>query len=191
MELLSVLKTELSRDQRMAIVSNGSPVEPDVQLALALRILGGGSHHDFAMLFRIATITVYAVFNATINAINNLLALPGVPLEDIEKLQKLAERFILSRWTQNPLFGVVGALEGIALKLQSLTTNMYPETIGVERATTQYLFRLLWTQIIDSCTCQPWLSVAPMNILHFPYRLGIALKNGGLPDGYKIAADAA
>jgi hypothetical protein len=117
MELISVLKTELSRDQRMAIVSSGSPDEPAVRLALTLRILGGGSHHDLAMLFRIATINVYAVFHATINAINNLLALTGVPLEDIEKLQKLAERFVLSRRTHNPLFCVVGALDGIFLKI--------------------------------------------------------------------------
>jgi hypothetical protein len=116
-ELLAVLQTELSKDQRMAIVSSGSPIEPAVRLALTLRILGGGSHHDLAMLFRIATITVYAVFHATIDAINNLLALPGVPPKDTAKLQKLAEGFVLSRRTQNPLFGVVGALDGIALRI--------------------------------------------------------------------------
>jgi hypothetical protein len=104
MELLSVLKTEISKDQRMAIVSSGSPVEPAVRLALNLRILGAVSHHDLAMLFCIDTITVYAVFNATIDAINNLLALSGVPLEDTEKFQKLEEGFLLSRRTQNSLF---------------------------------------------------------------------------------------
>jgi hypothetical protein len=81
MELLAVLQTELSNDQRMEIVSSGSPVEPAVRLALTLRILGGGSHHDLAMLFRVATTTVYAVFHATIDAINNLLALPGIHLK--------------------------------------------------------------------------------------------------------------
>jgi hypothetical protein len=101
----------------MAIVSSGSPVEQAVRLALTLRILGGESHHDLAMLFRIATITVYAVFHATIDAINNLLELPGVILEDTAKLQKLAEGFVLSRRKQNPFFGVVGALDGIALKI--------------------------------------------------------------------------
>jgi hypothetical protein len=65
-------------------------VEPAVRLALTLRIPGGGSHHDLAMLFRVATITVYAVFHATIDAINNLFALPGVPLEDTVKLRKLS-----------------------------------------------------------------------------------------------------
>jgi hypothetical protein len=82
MELIPVFQTEISNDQRKAIVLSGSPVETAVRLALTLRILGGGSHHGLAMLFRIATTTVYAVFNATVNAMNNVLALPGVPLED-------------------------------------------------------------------------------------------------------------
>jgi hypothetical protein len=55
MELLAVLQSELSNDQRMAIIFTGSPVEPAIRLPLTLRILGGGSHHDLAMLFRIAT----------------------------------------------------------------------------------------------------------------------------------------
>jgi hypothetical protein len=117
MELLAVLQTELSKDQRMAIVSSGSPVEPAMRLALTLRILGIGSYHDLAMLFFVATITVYPGFHATIDAINDFLALPGVPLGDTAKLQKLAERLVLSRRTQNPFFCVAGSLDDIALKI--------------------------------------------------------------------------
>jgi hypothetical protein len=101
MEHLAVLQSELSNDQRMVIISSGSPVEPAIRLALTLRILGGGLHHDLAMLFRIATVTVYS----------------GVPLEDTAELRKLEEGFALSRRSQNPPFGVVGALDGIALKI--------------------------------------------------------------------------
>jgi DDE superfamily endonuclease len=192
MELLSVLKTELSRDQRMEMVSSGSPVEPAVRLALTLRVLGGGSHHDLAMLFRIATITVYALFNATIIAINNLLALPGVPLEDIEKLQKLAERFVLSRWTHNPLFGVVGALDGIALKITKPDDEHVPRNYWCRKG----YYAIPVKAVMDSSYRLMHISAMAVGSTHdslpFPFsKLGIALENGGLPDGYWIAADAA
>jgi hypothetical protein len=77
MELLSVLQTELFKDQRMEIVSSGSPVEPAVRLALTLRIYGEGSHHDLAMLFLIATITVYAVFMPQLTQLTIFSCCPG------------------------------------------------------------------------------------------------------------------
>jgi hypothetical protein len=151
----------------MAIVSSGSPVESAVRLALTLLILSGGSHHDLAMLFRIATVTVYSVFHATIDAINNLLSLPGVPLEDAADLRKLAECCALSRRTQNPrYFGIVGALDGIALKLSKPDDGHVPRNYWCRKG----YYAIPAQAVVDSrnrFTYMSAMAVGSMTLLHF------------------------
>jgi DDE superfamily endonuclease len=192
MELLAVLQSELSNDQRMAIISSGSPVEPAIRLALTLRILGGGSHHDLAMLFRIATVTVYSVFHATIDAINNRLSLPGVPLEDTAELRKLAEGFALSRRSQNPIFGVVGALDGIALKISKPDDGHVPRNYWCRKG----YYAIPVQAVVDSRYRFTYMSAMAVGSTHDSLafslsQLGIALERDGMPEGYWIAADAA
>jgi hypothetical protein len=85
MELLAVLQMELSKDQRMAIVSSGSPGDSHLRCASALEDCITTLPCCFALLLLLFMLFFYA----TIDAINDLLALPGVPLEDAAKLQKL------------------------------------------------------------------------------------------------------
>jgi hypothetical protein len=192
MELLSVLQTDLSKGSANGNCLEWFPVEPAVRLALTLRILGGESHHDLAMLFRIANITVYAVFHATIDAINNLLALIGVPLEDTAKFQKLAEGFVLSRRTQNPLFGVVGALDGIALKITKPDDEQVTRNYWCRKG----YYAIPVQAVVDSSYLFMYMSAMAVCSTHdslaFSFsKLRIALENGWLPNGYWIAEGAA
>jgi hypothetical protein len=77
MELLAVLQTELSKDQRMEIVSSGSPVEPGKGLALTLRILGGGSHHNLTMPFSLLLLLFMLVFMPQLTQLTIFSRFPG------------------------------------------------------------------------------------------------------------------
>ena len=44
--------------------------------------------------------------------------MPGLPLSDAGKLRKLANGFQSSREYNNPLYGCVGALDGIAISIR-------------------------------------------------------------------------
>jgi hypothetical protein len=79
--LLNVLLPDLRRDVSMALRSSGGRVEPDIRLALTLRLLAGASYLDTAMLFAVSRSSCYAVFHETISSIPSRLELPGLPLE--------------------------------------------------------------------------------------------------------------
>jgi hypothetical protein len=67
--LLNVLLPDLLRDVSMALRSSGGRIEPEIRLALTLRLLAGASYLDTVMLFAISRSSCYAVFNETINSI--------------------------------------------------------------------------------------------------------------------------
>jgi hypothetical protein len=75
------------------------------------------SHHDLTMLFRIARSTVFSIFFATLCVITKRLRLPGIPIHDNEKLERLAMGFTSSRLGFSPLYGCIGAVDGIAIKI--------------------------------------------------------------------------
>jgi Villin headpiece domain len=117
-ELLTILKPSLERDARRAKNGSGGLVQPDIRLAILLRILAGASYIDLQLVFRIARSTVFAMFNSTLCAILSTLKMSGVPVGDALKMRELAEAFRTSRVSPNPLWGCIGALDGIALPIQ-------------------------------------------------------------------------
>jgi DDE superfamily endonuclease len=115
-----------------------------------------------------------------------------VPLEDTEKLRKLAEGFALSRRTQNPLFGVVGFFDGIALKITKPDDAHVPRNYWCRKG----YYAIPVQAIVDSSYIFMNMSAMAVGSTHDSLafslsKLGIALEHGGLPDGYWIAADAA
>jgi hypothetical protein len=90
-------------------------VEPALRLGLTLRILAGASYLDMVMLFRVARSTAFEIFHGTVDAINCALDMPSIPVSDRSRLQALAQGFCLSRTPASPLYGCVGALDGIAI----------------------------------------------------------------------------
>jgi DDE superfamily endonuclease len=52
--------------------------------------------------------------------------MPGVPVDDSLKMRELAEAFRTSRVVPNPLWGCIGALDGIALPVQKPLDKYFP-----------------------------------------------------------------
>jgi hypothetical protein len=75
--LLALLEGDLTRDTRMAGRSSGGRVEPAVKIALTVRMLSESSSLDVIILFRVASSTVYDVFNSTVSSIPKRIAMPG------------------------------------------------------------------------------------------------------------------
>jgi hypothetical protein len=115
--LLSLLKLDLTRDMGMASRSSGCRVDPEVRLALTIRMLSGASYLDLMSLFRVASFTMYDPFHRTIASIIKRIAMPALPFQHNE-LQNLALSFKSSRQPPNPLYGCVAPLDGICIEVQ-------------------------------------------------------------------------
>jgi hypothetical protein len=100
----------------MALRSSGGRVEPAVRLALTIRMLVGASLLDMTLVFRIASSTVYGVFHSTVASIPKRIAMPGLPVSRLN-LHSLALAFIGSRQPPNPLYGCIGAVDGICIEI--------------------------------------------------------------------------
>ena len=94
------------------------PVPPETSLAVTLRMLAGGSYLDMQTSYRIRPSTIYRVFHRTCDALMSVLHLPGLPTT-VNGLEEAAMAFKLSRRPPSPLTGCVGALDGIAIKIQT------------------------------------------------------------------------
>jgi hypothetical protein len=115
--LLNVVRPDLERDGAMALRSSGGRIEPEIRLALTLRLLAGASYLDAVMLFGISRTACYEVFHETVNSFLGRLDLPGLPFDDLSKLQTMSREFTVSRNHHNPVVGCVGAVDGIAVKI--------------------------------------------------------------------------
>jgi hypothetical protein len=84
----------------MASRSSGGRVGLEVRLGQTIRMSSGASYLDMMMLFRVASSTIYDVFQMRMASIMRLLAMPGQPFLQNE-LQNLALSFTNSRQPPN------------------------------------------------------------------------------------------
>jgi hypothetical protein len=124
--LLNVIRPDLERDTGMALRSSGGRIEPEIRLALTLRLLAGASYLDAMMLFGISRSFCYVVFHSTVNSILSRLDMSGLPFDDISKLNTMSRDFTESRAHFNSLVGCVGAIDGIAVKIAKPRDNFVP-----------------------------------------------------------------
>jgi hypothetical protein len=189
--LLCTLKSDLTRDMHMASRSTGGRVEPDVRLALTLRILSGASYLDMVMLFRVASSTVYHVFHSTVKSITRRIAMPGLPLQQSE-LQNLALSFTNSRQPPSLLYGCVAALDGICVEIQKPLDMYGPRDFycrkGMYAIPAQALVDAKYRFLYLSAKCA---GSTPDGIAWESSSLGLRLRREPLPTGFWIAGDAA
>jgi hypothetical protein len=95
--LLSLIYPDLERVPGMASRSSGGRVEPEIRLALTLRQLPGASYQDAMMLFGISRSSCYQMFHRTVNSILYHLEEPGLPFDNIGRLNTMAREFAESR----------------------------------------------------------------------------------------------
>lgn len=167
-------------------------MSPAMRLALTLRLLAVGSYLDQVLSFRLAGCTVYHILRSTVYTIHSTLPMPGVPLEDTRSLQGLATKFHNSRTLPNPLFGCIGALDGIAIKIAKPADNYVPRNFFCRKghyaipvqAVADASYRFLYMS--EKCPGSTHDSVT----FHVS-SLARRLRRGELLPGYWIAGDAA
>ena len=93
LSLLNVIRPDLERDGVMAARSSGGRIEPEIRLALTLRLLAGSSYLDSTVLFGVSRPFFYAVFLETVDSILGHLKLPGLLFDDLSKLQTMSREF--------------------------------------------------------------------------------------------------
>jgi hypothetical protein len=100
--------------QRMATVSSGSDVSPLISLAVALRMLAGGSYLDLAFGYDIGDSTVNPILWKVINAIDKHINNIYFPLEDPVALKILEKGF--SNILHGSYRGAVAADDGVVFR---------------------------------------------------------------------------
>jgi hypothetical protein len=102
----------------------GAFAEPAVRLAITLRILHGASYHDLVMFYKISTATAYNIFHDFVDAIVRTIPMNSLQdaIRDGKKMTELPLLYLIyffsiSRSIPSTLSRVLGALDGIAVKV--------------------------------------------------------------------------
>ena len=107
----------------------GGFVEYELRLAMTLRYMAGGSYLDLMYLFGVKKSSLYAIMWQTLEQLDTCTALPDLTLErdvnDQQRCRALAAGFV-SRTRCTHVTGCIGALDGMALKIEQPTTSDNP-----------------------------------------------------------------
>jgi DDE superfamily endonuclease len=167
-------------------------VTPETRLALTLRLLAGASYLDVAMLFRLGTTTVYVIFNETIKVLWRHLPMPGLPLENLREMQRLADGFSSSRGRAVVLHGCIGALDGLSVENQKPSDEHNPRDYycrkGMYALPVQAVVDSKYRFLFMSAKCRGSTGNA---VAWAASTEGAKLQQGQMPSGFWIAADAA
>jgi DDE superfamily endonuclease len=188
--LLNTLEPYIQCDSEMGRRSSGCAISPSTRLAVALRILAGASYVDVYFAFRVSVATAYANTHYIAGIIQKAFALPGIPFSEETKLASMARAFTQSR--RSPLFGCMGALDGILIPIQKPPDHLSPRKYFCRKG----YYAIPLQVVCDSSYRFLFLSGRTAGATHdsLAYSVSIlheALANNSLPDGYWIAGDEA
>jgi DDE superfamily endonuclease len=189
--LLRLLGDELTLEIRMAARSSGGRVEPAIRLALMIRMLSGASYLDMMILLRLALSTAYDVFHSTAASITTRIAMHGLPSAQAE-LQCPALAFSTSGQHQNPLYGCVGAVDGICIEIPKPADEYglpgFYCRKGMYAIPAQVLVDAKYRFLYLSAKCT---GCTPDEIAWESSSLGMLLRSASILLGFWIAGDAA
>ncbi len=174
-----------------------------VRLSITLRMLAGASYADLKIIHCVGKTTIYKCFKRTIEALDLVLDKLSFPVTDVAKLEALASGFDRKGPDQGMarvLTGIVGALDGIAIKIMKpkIRDGIFNPLNYFNR---KYFFSLNVQAIVDSEKRFLWISAIHEGSSHDSTafgstRLGLYLKDKGFPTDSKgvrffIAGDEA
>jgi hypothetical protein len=188
--LLNKLEPFMVCDLEMARRSSGSAISPSTRLAMALRMLAGASYVDVFFAFKVSQAAAYANTHYVVGLIRKAFALPGIPLSDETKLAEMARAFTQSR--KSPLFGCIGALDGILIPIQKPPDHLSPRKYFCRKG----YYALPLQVVCDSSYRFLFMSGRTAGATHDSLAFSVSalwesLANSSLPDGYWIAGDEA
>ena len=108
----------------MARRNAGAAISRSARLAIALRMLACASHVDIYFGFKMSPAAAYKNKPRVVRLINEILPLPGIPIQDERKLQALERSFTQSR--ESPLFGAIGAVDRILIPIRKTPDHLCP-----------------------------------------------------------------
>ena len=115
--LLSPVHDLLNRRFVAASDYSRETILAEIRPAIILRMFAGGSCCDICSAYQIKELTIFEFFNSTSYALMERLHLEGFPKTKVA-LQSFAQGFQTSRPDASSLFGCLGALDGICVKIK-------------------------------------------------------------------------
>lgn len=114
-DLLSKISPRLQRYRKMAELSSGSYVEPEIRLAVTLRFLAGGSYIDIGDAYNVDhdTLSAHIVW-PTCEAIDEELQNIVFPIQDSVALAEIERGWFAV--SHGRLAGTVGAIDGLVVR---------------------------------------------------------------------------
>ncbi len=103
------------RNNKHARNSSGSGITTEICLSMTLRYLSGGSFLDIIDMHGVGKSTFYRLLWATVEGINKVINMDGIPTKNHSALAKLSAGF--ERLNSGALVGCVGAIDGIAIEI--------------------------------------------------------------------------
>ena len=103
-----------------SLQSRGGLIPGEVKVALALRLLAGGSYLDLMPLFDVSVPRIYAILDVFISWVLKTFDFPlwgYLQNENWDALRAIAEPFSCS--SQGVLNGTIGALDGLAVRIRA------------------------------------------------------------------------
>jgi hypothetical protein len=116
-DLLRLIASDLeisARGKISATNSSGDSIPPMIQLAIALRLLAGGSYLDIAFGYNVGNSTVYLVFWKVLEAIDRRVHNIRFDYEDENKIREMESEF--SQLSKGAFPGTVLAGDGVVFR---------------------------------------------------------------------------
>lgn len=179
----------LLSDRRMTGMFSPIPVE--LQLSMTLRFLAGGSHLDIMDLHGVGYSTFYRCLWRTCYALDKCLPM-SFNVADEDEMAQLEDGF--ARLTRHVLRGIVGAIDGLAVKIIKPHICEVPDPMAYYNR--KGFFALNVQAICDSQRRFRWFSAATCGSTHdatafAATRLSRRLGAGQMGEKWCIAADEA
>jgi len=194
--LLDVIRPHISAKEPAKASGNSGVIVPEVRLAVALRVLAGGSLHDLKMAWHIYSRNeIYHSLWLVVDAINAApeFAFSGVPFDDVDALNELEQEFAALCPAQ-VIRGAVFALDGCVFWQKNPGRAVHnPSRYHCER---KKMYGLL---VMAACSAKRkilWFdcSHTPTTHDHTAFchtDFGAQIRDGRLPDGLFGLGDSA
>eukprot|EP00658_Telonema_sp_P-2_P031779 TRINITY_DN2370_c0_g1_i7.p1 TRINITY_DN2370_c0_g1~~TRINITY_DN2370_c0_g1_i7.p1 ORF type:complete len:322 (+),score=56.82 TRINITY_DN2370_c0_g1_i7:161-1126(+) len=171
----------------------GPPITSEIMLSATLRFLAGGAYQDIVDLHGIGESTLYDIMMRVYEAMRKHYPL-RFDLDNDKELARMEREFADASASKGVLRGVVGALDGIAIRIPCPTRKDSAKSAAFYNRKEFYAMNC--QAICDAKLRFRWMSIECAGATHDQLawecsRLGRKIAAGELPEPYCIFADAA
>lgn len=106
-------------DREIQAHESGKAIEADIKVGIFLRMMAGGSFHNFMVAYSLSCAAGYQSFGVCLDAASRRLSWQTFSKSTDERaFRNLSLQFTASRKLSNPLPGCVGSVDGIHFKIE-------------------------------------------------------------------------